>query len=85
MVDDITRKRWQSINNSEKHKPIDAARIFIADIESGRIDPRHVIIAYNGTVEGIENTSGYYQAGSFSQLEQLGLNEMTAIALREIP
>lgn len=69
MVDEITKRRWETKTDPNDNKPIDALRMMIDRIESGELNPKHITICYTDDPTG----SGYYQAGSLDYHGQMGL------------
>lgn len=72
-MDEITRRRWEMRQNPQAFKPADALKAILHDIESGELNPEHIVVVYNVKVDEEERATGYYQAGKFSRLEALGL------------
>jgi hypothetical protein len=50
----------------------DCLEVVLSKIDSGEIDPQHVIICHGRTREDFNDT-GFFQAGSFNSYAQLGL------------
>lgn len=73
MQDEITRRRWQMRNRPQDFKPVEALKAMIHDIEAGDLKPDHIVIVYNQQAGEDSRATGYYQAGSFSRLEAMGM------------
>ena len=71
MVDDIARAKWQRDNSPNQHPAKRALEIALADIESGKLDARHIIVCYVRGDE--ENGTGYYQSGDLPYHGGIGL------------
>lgn len=72
MIDEISKRRWAMNSEPGAHKPIDAVRAILRDMESGDFDPSHIIIVYaNNKDEG--GATGYYQAGDAGYHGSLGI------------
>lgn len=70
MVDDITKARWGTKTSPNDHKPTDALKMALHNIETGEIDVDHVIVVYHHrTDHGV----GYFQAGDFTHFGAIGL------------
>jgi hypothetical protein len=69
MKDELGARRWKANDNPNAHKPVDALRRMIEDIEAGKHDPTHIAIVF---IEPDE-TIGWYQAGSATAWAQVGL------------
>jgi hypothetical protein len=71
--DEITRRRWAMRQRPQDFKPVEALKAMIHDIESGDLDPAHIVIAYNYPIGDEDHATGYYQAGRFNRLEGMGM------------
>lgn len=71
MIDDISRKRWETISDASAHTPRQALLNAVADFDA-RGWPDHVIIVY-GKRETDGTIRGYKQAGTFDDMAQAGL------------
>ena len=71
-VADLAERRWNGVSDPNKHAPIEALRAALRDIETGAVDPKHIIVsvARRGPEE---NSTMFYQAGEYQQHGQLGL------------
>lgn len=72
-IDEITRRRWEMRKRPQDFKPVEALKAMLYDIESGKLDPAHIIIVYNYPFGEDDHATGYYQAGQFNRLEGMGL------------
>jgi hypothetical protein len=63
-VPSLEAKRWEKTTDPNAHKPIEALRAAIRGIESGEINPDHIVVVYHDNKDG----TGYFQAGEFSTL-----------------
>lgn len=61
MAEDFAAKRWAAKTNPKDHKPADALKALLRDIEEGKFDPEHIVIVFS--TPGDNGTVGYYQAG----------------------
>jgi hypothetical protein len=73
MMDEITRRRWAMRQRPQDFKPVEALKAMVHDIESGDLDPAHIVIGYNYPLGDGDHATGYYQAGKFSRLEAMGM------------
>lgn len=71
-MDEIGQRRWQQKTKPGDHKPIDAVRAILRDMESGEFNPNHIIIVYANN-EDAEGATGYYQAGDAGYHGSLGI------------
>lgn len=72
MVDELARRRFDQSRNPNDHRPLDALKAMVADIEAGELDVRHVVICYQRSDD--ENRDcGYYQAGEAKVAESIGI------------
>ena len=63
-VADFAVQRWNKKENPGAHSPRDALIAALRDLDSGVIDPRHIIIVYANKGDVDEDAlTGYYQAG----------------------
>lgn len=76
-VTDLTARRWQQGGDSTEHKPVDALREAIRQIEAGEIAAEQVFIAIAGRCEDCGDTTQttWLTAGSFPKLAVIGLME----------
>lgn len=72
---DFAAARWSRGGGSDKHRPIDALREVIRQIEAGEIEPDHVIVVIGSISEDLANTD-WLQAGSFDVYAQRGLLDL---------
>lgn len=71
-MDEVTERRWKTKTLPTDHKPIDAVRMFLRQLESGELNPNHVIIVYANN-EDCEGATGFFQAGDAGFHGQLGI------------
>lgn len=71
-MDEISKRRWERNEKPDDHKPIDALRVAIHDIESGKIAPNHIVIVYANNADQ-DGATGYYQAGDAGYHGSLGI------------
>lgn len=70
--------RWRAKRSPNDHKPVEALRAALHAIESGEVDPLHIVVCIaGGSEEGGVKTS-YYQAGTYNHHGQLGLLAATS-------
>lgn len=63
-IADFAAQRWNKRDDPGAHTPRDALIAALRDIDSGVIDPRHLVIVYAQKTEPNEDPkTGYYQAG----------------------
>lgn len=72
MKDELSQRRWATKTEPGDHKPIDAVRAILRDMESGDFEPNHVIIVYANNSD-VEGATGYYQAGDAGYHGSLGI------------
>lgn len=72
MTDDLLARRWKLKGEPGDHKPIDAVRAILRDMESGNFDPSHIIIVYANNKDE-DGATGYYQAGDAGYHGSLGI------------
>lgn len=71
-IADLSKRRWDEESSPAEHKPIDALKAAIREIESDvQID--HVIILIGQRKERGAINDGFKQAGDFNGFEQVGL------------
>lgn len=64
-ITSLESKRWEKKPDPNAHKPVEALKAALRDIESGALDPKHIIVVY--TAGDDENSrTGYYQAGELN-------------------
>jgi hypothetical protein len=71
-ITDLSARRWQNVSDPEAHKPIDALRETIRQIEAGEVEADHVVICLGATKDGAAVTD-WLQAGTFDVYGQRGL------------
>jgi len=75
---DFEAQRWDRVQAPCEHQPVVALRRALAAIESGNIDPKHVIVLWT---EG--ERSGYFQAGDLCGFGQVGFIEVCSDMMKE--
>jgi hypothetical protein len=69
---DLAARRWDGMTDPKEHKPADALRAALRDIEAG-LEPKHLIVVlayYNDDGNG---STRFYQAGTYELHARLGL------------
>jgi hypothetical protein len=69
MQDEISARRWTNNTDTNAHKPIDALKAMVRDVEAGKHSPKHIIITFVDE----DGTLGWYQAGSFDEWASVGM------------
>lgn len=75
MVDEFTKRRWDVVQDPNKHKPVDALRVLADKIEAGEYNITHIVIAYTegDSDEDPDARTGFFQAGNETHFGSLGL------------
>lgn len=83
MVDDLAEMRWEKANAASDLPAVDALRRAIAEHESGALSLKHAIVVYASDPEkGKESDGvGFFQAGEYRLVHQIGLLEYAKGAL----
>jgi hypothetical protein len=70
---DLADVRWRRDSKPNSHEPTEALRAALRDIQSGEIDPLHLIVVIGAETDNGKTRTAYYQAGSYNHHGQLGL------------
>ncbi len=73
-MDDISAARWRRGRDPNEHKPIDALKEAIRQIEAGELAPKHIIVCFTDE----DDRFGWFQAGPESRFGQVGILYATA-------
>jgi hypothetical protein len=71
VVDDLLKKRWDKVSDAGKHKPIDALKVSMTQVEEKGWT--HVIVLLAKVEEDGSVVWHYNQAGVMNSAEQVGL------------
>ena len=80
-MDEVTRRRLQTIENSEDIKPAELLRMVLDDIERGAISPDGILVLYCTRPEDGEWVCGTYRANLTrdQELVQIELAKMRCL------
>lgn len=81
MSDELADRRWRSKGDPTAHKPVDAVKAFLREVEAGNIKPTHICICYAN--EDADNGSGWFQAGKLDFHGALGLIQRVLYLMNE--
>lgn len=64
-MSDFAAKRWEKKTSPNEHEPREALEACLRDIDSGKLDPKHIIVVYCKKPENNEEdgATGFYQSG----------------------
>ncbi len=79
-IADLSARRWEVANGPDAHKPVDALREAIRQIEAGEMKADHVIICFGGETDTHVITD-WLQAGTFNSHAQSGLLERVKLGM----
>lgn len=72
---DLNERRWDADSSPNAFTPIEALRALIRKIETGDINPQHLVVAIAAEPTGPDMAlrTLYFQAGAFDYYGQVGL------------